>query len=146
MPDVAARPRAHGPTTLFEVAFATAMTEGDLAVLVRALGLFTNLRQKGRPPEDDLGFARLDHSSGLYLKRSAVEGQWLLQARTWGDPASDSVHTWHVLAAGCAHQLDPAVTPPERLGLSPPSILNRRLEPGGNTRLGRFRRRLVGLA
>jgi hypothetical protein len=145
-PTPAARAPVHGAITLFTVAFATEMTERHLAVLARELDLSTNLRLKGRPPRDDLGFARLDHHSGLFLKRSPVEGQWLLQARTWGDPAPDAVHRWHVLAAGAAHQLDATVTPPERMRRSAPAVLDRRLEPAGNTRLGRFRRALVGLS
>src|SRR5581483_6650333 len=94
---------------------------------------------------DTPGFARLDHYSGLFLKRGMVEGEWLLEARTWGRPAAQSVHEWHVLAAGAAHQLDPTVTFPERLESSGREIADRPLGRAANKRLARFRRRLVGL-
>jgi hypothetical protein len=137
-------PPAHGAVTLFEVPFASAMGDGDLALLVRSLDLSTHMHPN-TPSHNPLGLARLDHSSGLFLRRGGTEGEWLLEARTSGHPAVQSVHEWHVLAAGAAHQLDPAVTFPDRLAVSSPEIPDRQLGRAANKRLARIRRRLVGL-
>ena len=139
-------PAASGAVVLFEVTFATAMDDGDLALLARTLDLSTNVRSKGRPRDDDLGFARLDHASGAFLTRSAVDGRWLLQARTWGHPAAPTVHRWHVMIAGAARLLDPTVALPERLVLDLPVVPDRFVVRATNTRLGRIRRRLAGLS
>src|SRR5581483_1341026 len=136
---------------LFEVPFASAMSDHDLALLARMLDLWTRVqptthsRHDAARRHDTPGFARLDHYSGLFLKRSVVEGEWLLQARTWGHPAAQSVHEWLVLAAGAAGQLDPTVTPPERLDAGAREISDHPLGRAGNKRLARLRRRLVGL-
>jgi hypothetical protein len=53
----------------------------------------------------------------------SVKGQWMLEARTWGHPAPQSIHEWHVLAAGAAHQLDPTVSLPERLTVTTPEMV-----------------------
>ncbi|MGP0052608.1 MAG: hypothetical protein ACLPZR_27725 [Solirubrobacteraceae bacterium] len=131
--------------TLFEVAFTSAMTEHDLGMLACALALTTTVGPAGRPRADDLGFARMDSSSGLFLTRGTEEGRWVIRGRTWGHPAAGSVHEWHVLAAGAAHQLDPAVTAPTRLKIAPSTIPDRSVERLAGTRLTRFRRRLVGV-
>lgn len=136
---------------LFEVRFASAMSDDDLALLARRLDLATRIGPtiRSRPDtarrHDTPGFARLDHHSGLFLKRGAAEGEWLLQARTWGTPAGQSVHDWHVLAAGAARKLDPAATIPERLEPAAREIPDLPLGRAANKRLSRFRRRLVGL-
>jgi hypothetical protein len=131
---------------LFGVTFKTAMGDHDLALLARALDLSTSVRSKGSPREDDLGFARLDHSSGLFLKRTAVEGQWILEAQTWDHPAAQTVHGWHVRAAGAAHQLDQTVSFPARLQDSSPEIAGHLVGRASNRRLSRLRRRLVGIS
>jgi hypothetical protein len=69
----------------------------------------------------------------------------VLQARTWDEPAPQSVHEWHVLAAQAARQLDPRVTLPERLPDIQPETTDRPLGQAANKRLARLRRRLVGL-
>lgn len=136
---------------LFVVPFASAMSDYDLALLARMLNLSTRVqptisqRHDTAPRHDTPGFARLDHYSGLFLKRGAVEGEWLLEARTWGRPAAQSVHEWHVLAAGAARELDPTVTSPERLDAGAHEISDRPLGRAANKRLARVRRRLVGL-
>jgi hypothetical protein len=137
--------RAPGAVTLFEVPFASVLNDFDLALLAQMLNLSTRMHPKDRPRHDTPGFARLDHYSGLFLKRGAIEGDWILQALTWGHPAAQSVHEWHVLAAGAAHQLDPTVTSPERLDASSLEIPDRPLGRAANKRLARIRRRLVGL-
>jgi hypothetical protein len=119
---------ARGATTLFEVPFACAMSELELALLERALDLSIRMHAKMHPRPDSPGLVRLDHYSGLFLERGAAEGQWMLQARTWGHPAPQSVHGWHVVAAGAAHQLDPTVTLPER------PLRHRARDPGPSTR------------
>lgn len=138
-------PSTPGATTLFEVPFVSAMGNSDLALLTRTLDLSTRMHPKLRPRHDSPGLARLDHHSGLFLMRSVIDGQWMLQARTWGHPSAQSVHGWHVLAAAAARQLDPTVTLLERLQCSPPGIPNRPLGAVANKRLARVRRRLVGL-
>ena len=137
---------AHDATTLFEVPFASAMSDSDLALLERALDLTLSKDAKMDPRPDRLGFARLDRDSGLFLEPRATDGQWMLHARTWGHPASDSVHEWHVEAAGGAHMLDPTVLPPERLKASSPEVAFRPLGHAANKRLSRFRRRMGGLS
>ncbi|MHB1570484.1 MAG: hypothetical protein ACYCXW_18680 [Solirubrobacteraceae bacterium] len=135
-----------GATTLFEVPFASAMSDLDLALLERALDLTIRTHAKMHPRPDSPGFTRLDHSSGLFLERGAAEGHWMLQARTWGHPAPQSVHEWHVVAAGAAHQLDPTVTLPKRLSASAPETPNRPLGRAANKRLAQIRRHMVGLS
>lgn len=135
-----------GAMTLFEVPFATAMSNRDLALLARTLDMSTRVRPMMLPPHDTPGLARLDHHSGLFLKRGVVEGKWSLEARTWGHPPAQTVHEWHVLAAGAARQLDPSVPFPERLHANPPEITDLRVGRAANKRLSQIRRRLVGVA
>jgi hypothetical protein len=130
-------------TTLFEVPFASAMQDGDLALLARRLDLSTHTPLL--PSHDSLGFARLDHSSGLFLERGGAEGHWTLRARTWNHPASQSIHDWHVLAASAANELDSTVLLPERLGTSVPEVRDRVVGRAQNKRLARIRRHMCGL-
>ena len=96
--------QARDSTTLFEVPFASAMSDLDLALLERTLDLSVRRNAKMDPRPDSPGFARLDHDSGLFLEPRAPDGQWMLLARTWGHPAPDSVHEWHVVAAAGARR------------------------------------------
>ena len=105
---------------LFQVPFASAMSDSDLALLARTLDLVTHMQQKMHPDPNGPGVVRLDHFSGLFLKRGATDGEWVLEARTWGQPAPESVHEWHLLAAGAACRLDRSVPVPERLPASAP--------------------------
>jgi hypothetical protein len=130
---------------LFEVPFATAMTALDLARLTLELDLSAPPRSPASSDDAHLAYARLDHFSGLFLKRSVADGQWVLQARTWGHPAAAAVHGWHVRSAQAARQLDPMVSLPDRLPDDSPAVADLRVEPGANTRVARMRRRLVGL-
>ena len=135
-------------TTLFEVAFAAAMSDGDLATLYGALDLSANLTSvpswsEGGPA---VGLARIGDLSGLYLKPGDAEGHWLLGAVTWGHPPHQAVHRWHVMAAGAARSLDPTVLPPIRLEDDAPAIPDRVVGRVENGRLTHFRRRLVGLS
>lgn len=134
-----------GASTLFEVPFATAMSNDDLALLVRTLGLSRRVHPVMLPRHETPGLARLDHFSGLFLKRGAVEGEWSLEARTWGHPAAQSVREWHVLATGAAHQLDPKVPQLERLHVDSSEIPDLPLGRAANKRLARIRRRLGGV-
>ena len=136
---------SRGGTVLFEVPFTSAMSDSDLTVLRGVLDLSTHMYPKMRPDPNSPGFAPLDHFSGLYLERGAEKGQWVLEARTWGNPAPQSVHEWQVLVAQAARRLDPSVTLPERLPDSQVATPDRPLGRAANGRLASFRRRLVGL-
>jgi hypothetical protein len=138
-------PHGRGPTTLFQVAFASAMSDPDIALLSRTLGLTMHMYPKLRPSPNEPGAVRLDHDSGLSLRHGGSEGRWVLEARTWGHPAPESIHDWQVLAAGAARLLDPVVTFPERL----PAVASEQpVHPVGraaNKRLARIGRRIQGL-
>jgi hypothetical protein len=90
---------------LFQVPFASTMSDCDLALLARLLDLSTHMCPKMHPDPNSPGVARLDHFSGLFLKRGGTAGQWVLEARTWGQPGPQSVNEWNLLAAGA--ELDP---------------------------------------
>jgi hypothetical protein len=143
-----APPARHGRggRVLFEVPFTSAMTDAELSRLARMFDLSTHMYPKQRPNPTSPGVARLDHFSGLYLERGNAEGEWVLEARTWGRPAPESVHEWHLLAAQAAHQLDPSVTMPERLPTPPVQFVARPVEEVQNRRFAAFRRHLVGLS
>jgi hypothetical protein len=145
VPAPTSTPPARGATALFEIRFATTMTDGDLALLVRTLDLSRRMHSKSDPRHERPGLVRLDHCSGLFLNRGLADGQWTLQAQTWGHPAPQSVHEWHVLAAGAARQLDPTVALPERQNPSSPAIPDRPLGRAANRRLAGLRRHMVGL-
>ncbi len=130
---------------LFEVPFKSQMSDPDLARLARTFDLSTHTYPKQHPNPTSPGVARLDHFSGLFLERGAAEGEWVLEARTWGQPAPGSVHEWHLLAASAAHQLDPSVTMPERLPARPVQVADRPVGEVLNRRFAAFRRHLVGL-
>jgi hypothetical protein len=138
-------PHRRGGEVMFQVPFRSAMGDADLAVLRRVLDLSTHMYPKMRPDPNSPGVARLDHFSGLFLERGADEGQWRLEGRTWGRPAPETVHEWHVLAAQAARQLDPDVTLPEPLPDTQTSTPDRPLGHAANGRLAHLRRRLVGL-
>ncbi len=71
------------------------MSDADVALLVRTLDLTTHMYPKPRRSPAP-GAVRLDHYSGLFLELGAAEGQWVLEARTWGHPAPENVHEWQV--------------------------------------------------
>lgn len=121
------------------------MANGDLARLARAFDLSTHMHPKQRPDPTSPGVARLDHFSGLFLERGASEGEWVLEARTWGHPAPESVHEWHLEAAQAAHRLDARVTLPDRLPAQPVEVSSRLVGEVQNRRFAAFRRHLVGL-
>jgi hypothetical protein len=58
-------------------------------------------------------------TSGPIFRRFLVRGDgpqdWRLEGRTWGAPAPESVHGWHLVAADAARLLDPTVPVPSRL-------------------------------
>jgi hypothetical protein len=133
------------PKTLFQVSFASAMKDGDIALLARTLDLTTHMHPKPRQSPTSPGLVRLDHHSGLFLERGAAEGDWVLEARTWGLPAALSIHEWHVLAAGAARLLDPGVSFPERPATFSPEYPMRPLGRAANKRSARIGRRILGL-
>lgn len=140
------RPRhGRGGRVVFEVPFNSQMSDADLARLVRVLDLSTHMYPKQRPDPTSPGVARIDHFSGLYLERGASEGEWVLEGRTWGTPAPESVHEWHLLAADAARELDPAVRRPGRLPAAVAPIHDRPAGEVNNRRFAALRRYLVGL-
>jgi len=114
-------------------------------VLAHVLDLSTHMHPKMRPDPNSPGVARLDQFSGLFLERGAGEGEWTLEGRTWGKPAPESVHEWHLLSAQAARQLDARVTLPEPLLHTKLEMPDRPLGRAATRRLAHFRRRLVGL-
>jgi hypothetical protein len=133
-----------GGQTLFAISFASQMTNHDSALLAGSLGMSTDLHPTTGPRHDTPGVIRLDHQSGLFLKRGEMEGAWTLEARTWGQPPPQSVHQWRVLAAVAAHQLDPNVTPPDRVAVISAEIPDLLVGRAVNKRFAPFRRRLAG--
>jgi hypothetical protein len=140
-----ANPHHRGGIALFEVTFHSAMSDADLDVLRHVLDLSTHMHPKMRPDPNSPGVARLDHFSGLFLERGTADGEWTLEGRTWGKPALESVHEWHLLAALAARQLDPWVTLPGRLRSTQLEAMDRPLGRAANGRLAHLRRRLAGL-
>lgn len=136
---------ANPSETLFVVPFASAMLNADLALLARTLNLSTRVHPKMLPLHDSPGLLRLDHFSGLFLKRGATEGEWSLEAQSWRRPGEQSIHEWHVMAACAARQLDSTVAIPERSHPVLAEIRDLPLGQADNKRLARFRRRLTGL-
>lgn len=139
-------PHGRGGTSLFEVSFASVMGDPEIALLARALDLTTHMYPKMRPSPNSPGVARLDHYSGLFLERGVGEGRWVLEARTWGHPALENVHEWHLLAAGAARLLDPTVTFPKRQVAVSPQYPMRPLGRAANKRSARIGRRILGLS
>ncbi len=131
--------------TLFVIPLTSAMSDRDLASLALALDFDTRVAAAGSPPEARLGPARLDHDSGLFLKAGEGEGQWLLEARTWGRPDPTSVHRWNVRAATAARRIDPTVELPERRPDEVPSVSDGQVGRVENTRFRGLRRRLTGV-
>jgi hypothetical protein len=138
-------PQERGGVVLFQVPFASTISDCDLALLARLLDLSTHMYPKMRPDPNSPGVARLDHFSGLFLNRGATAGQWVLEARTWGHPAPQSVHEWNLLAAWAARQLDSTVPFPERLPPSAPEIPAHPVARFATRPLARIRGRIVGL-
>jgi hypothetical protein len=138
-------PHHRGGRVLFEIRFTSPMSDLDLDRLRSVLDLSTHMYPKMRPDPNSPGVARVDHYSGLFLERGAGESQWLLQARTWGRPAPQTVHEWQLLAAQAAHQLDPRVSLPGRSANPRPAVAERPLGQTASKRLARIRRRLAGL-
>ncbi|HEY5193960.1 MAG TPA: hypothetical protein VIJ39_08850 [Solirubrobacteraceae bacterium] len=110
----AARPDAPYSHTPFGVPFNSAMSDADIAHLAAELNMTTCFHPKLHPAVAPLGFARLDFYSGLFLHRGKRDCEWVLECRTWGQPAPDTVHEWQVLTAAAARMLDPSVPVPSR--------------------------------
>ena len=104
-----------GRRGLFSIPFKSSMTDADLARLQRELDLVTYLSPKPGVSGASPGIVQLDFWSGLFLARGAGEGEWVLEAHTWGNPPAPLVHDWHVRAAVAAHELDPTVEIPQPL-------------------------------
>lgn len=109
------RDHGQGATTLFRVPFVSAMSDPDVALLVRVLDLVTNMFPKMYDSPASPGVVRLDFESGLFLLRDGTDGRWVLEARTWGHPPAPIVHGWYLQAADAGHQLDHTVVFPAPL-------------------------------
>jgi hypothetical protein len=131
--------------TLFAIPLTSAMSDRDLASLTLALDFDSRLAAAGSPPEARLGPARLDHNSGLFLKAGEGQGQWVLEARTWGRPDPASVHRWNVAAATAARRIDPTVKLPKRRRDEAPRVSDGHVGRVENTRFAGLRRRLTGV-
>jgi hypothetical protein len=140
-----ANPHHRGGRALFGVTFHSAMSDADLDVLRHVLDLATHMHPKMHPDPNSPGVARLDHFSGLFLEHGAGEGEWTLEGRSWGKPAAEIVHEWHLLAVLAARRLDPSVTLPEPLPRAQLETPDRPVGRAANGRLAHLRRRLVGL-
>jgi hypothetical protein len=104
---------------MFVVPFQTAMSDADIHRLNSVLGLDTHVHPKLRGSPASPGVSRPDFFSGLFLVRGGGPQGWRLEGRTWGAPAPESVHGWHLLAADAARLLDPTVPVPSRLDHRP---------------------------
>jgi hypothetical protein len=144
-PTLPDRPPHAAAVTLFAIPLTSAMSDRDLASLALALDFDTRLAAAGSPPEARLGPARLDHDSGLFLKAGEGQGQWVLEARTWGRPDPASVHRWNVRAATAARRIDPTVELPERRRDEVPTVSHGHVGRVENTRFAGLRRRLTGV-
>lgn len=101
--------------TLFSIPFTSQMTDADLARLRTELDLVSYLSPKPGVSGASPGVVPLDFWSGLFLVRGEADGDWSLEARTWGNPPEPQVHEWHIRAALAARQLDPTVPVPPRV-------------------------------
>ena len=99
--------------TVFSIPFKSSMADADLERLRRELDLVTYLSPKPGVSGASPGVVPLDSWSGLFLQRGNPEGEWTLEARTWGAPPAALVHEWHVRAALVARELDPTVQIPQ---------------------------------
>lgn len=122
------------------------MSGSELELLRRQLGMTTHVDHKLPVDPNSPGHAQLDRDSSLLLERGLVDGQWVLQARTWGRPSKHTVHEWHVLAATVVRRLDPTVALPGPIPAESYAVSVRRVGHAADTRLAAARRRLVGLA
>lgn len=98
---------------LFSVAFESAMSDADVALLSGPLELMTHLHPKLWHSPAAPAVVRIDFFSGVFLERGSADGRWALEGRTWGDPPAWFVHGWHRRAASAARRLDPRVQLPE---------------------------------
>lgn len=119
------------------------MSDADLAGLAGTLDLTTHMQTKPGVGPISPGLARLDFHSGLFLLRGATEDEWILEGRTWGDPARSTVHDWHIRAALAARQLDPTVKLPPRQSVAPLDTRTRPVGRAATKRLARLGRRLL---
>jgi hypothetical protein len=129
---------------LFAIPLTSTMSDSDVSSLVLALDFDTRTAAAGSSPEARLVSARLDHDSGLFLEPGDGQGQWVLEARTWGHPDPDTVHRWNVSAATAARRIDPTVELPQRRPDAGPMVSGGHVGRVENTRFAGLRRRLTG--
>jgi hypothetical protein len=128
---------------LFSVRFRSAMSDADLARLAGTLDLSTHMQTKPGVGPISPGVVRLDFHSGLFLLREASGDEWVLEGRTWGDPARSTVHDWHIRAVLAARQLDPTVKLPPRRSVAPLETPTRPVSRAASERLAGLGRHLL---
>lgn len=143
--ETSAAPRPGHRRTLFTIPFKSSMTDADVARLHTALDLVTYISPKPGVSGASAGVVPLDFWSGLFLGRGNGENEWLLEARTWGNPPESIVHEWHVRAALAARELDPTVQVPRPERVAAAQIPTTTVGRASNKRLSRFARRLLRL-
>jgi hypothetical protein len=130
-----------GLVTMFTIPFTSALEDRELAELARAVDLPARCGAEAGPRESRFGPARLDHDSGLFLSSDGAAGRWVLEGKTWGNPAAESVHRWHVMAAQAAQRLDANVASPERRPRVASGIIDRPVGYAANAHRSARRRR-----
>lgn len=145
-PAAPVNPHNRGGWVAFEVRFSSAMCGADLELLRRQLGMTTHVDHKLPVDPNSPGVAQLDQDSSLLLEHGASEGEWVLQARTWGEPSARTVRAWRVRVVQVARQLDPEIVLPEGSPVEPSRAPLRPVGRATNRRLSAVRRRLTGLS
>jgi hypothetical protein len=143
--DVPISRHPHPREPLFSVPFKSRMSDADVARLKTELDLVTYLTPKPGVSGASPGVVPLDFWSALYLQRGAAEGEWALDARTWGDPPREAIHAWHVRAALAARKLDSRVEIPPRQATATPAPPSLPLGRAANKRFARLGRLVLGL-
>ena len=77
------RPRV----TLFSVPFKSRMTDEDIERLRRSLDLVTYVTDTPGVSGASPGWCRSIPGLGLFLERGAGQDEWVLEGRTWDEPA-----------------------------------------------------------
>jgi hypothetical protein len=144
-----------GLVTMFTIPFTSALEDRELAELARAVDLPARCGAEAGPRESRFGPARLDHDSGLFLSSDGAAGRWVLEGKTWGNPAAESVwtRTSHlrsdVRESPRESSIGPSATPPTRTARLD-DVAGRRRSPScsgtGAARCARFGHRSIGSA
>lgn len=138
-------PLHHGGRVVFEVRFRSSMNGLGLELLRRQLAMTSHVEHKLPVDPNSPAHAQLDQSTSLLLEHGQDDDDWVLQARTWGEPSACTVHGWEVCVTQVAHQLDPGVAIPGRIPGEPSDTPQHPVGRAANRRTAAVRRRLAGL-